>query len=115
MSFSSQKKLTAIITSVLFIPIIFSTITYISYQEEVNPTEILIVQPNIDPYGEKFSEPMEYQIKTICDLIDSKVTPKTELILAPETALSWSFDEDHLRQYPFYDYLKMRQKKWLKT
>jgi apolipoprotein N-acyltransferase len=38
----------------LFIPITYSIIRYFTYQEEKNPVEIVVTQPNIDSFTEKF-------------------------------------------------------------
>ncbi|MFH1004536.1 MAG: apolipoprotein N-acyltransferase, partial [Bacteroidota bacterium] len=43
------------IVSMIFLPIIISYIIYYSYEEKNNPVKVVAVQPNIDPYSEKFS------------------------------------------------------------
>lgn len=51
--------------------------------------EVLVVQPNVDPYNEKFEglTAME-QVARIDSLIRAGVTPRTRLVLVPETALT---------------------------
>ena len=39
----------------LLAPIGVSYAMYNSYVEKINPSNIVVVQPNIDPYSEKFS------------------------------------------------------------
>ena len=50
--------------------------------------EIVLVQPNIDPYNEKFEYgKAKEQLLTMLELAKEKITPETKLILFPETAL----------------------------
>lgn len=65
-------------------------------------TEVVVIQPNIDPYSEKFSgmSAME-QVARIDSLIRVAITPKTSLVLVPETALTkdiWEHDVAHDEQ-----------------
>ena len=50
--------------------------------------EVVVVQPNIDPYSQKFGgmDAME-QVERMLDLADAKITDTTALIVFPETAL----------------------------
>ncbi|MDB4534146.1 apolipoprotein N-acyltransferase [Vicingaceae bacterium] len=83
-----------LIASIIIIPILFSVIIYSNFEEKENPIEIVIVQPNIDPYNEKFggmSEPE--QMDRILSLARKKITPNTKYVLAPETAVPRSSDE----------------------
>ncbi len=41
--------------SLLLLPIIISCFIYYTYKEEKNPVDIVVIQPNVDPYVEKFS------------------------------------------------------------
>ena len=43
------------IPSLILVPIMFSYVIYYTYQEEGTPTEVVVLQPNIDPYNEKYS------------------------------------------------------------
>lgn len=88
----------------LIVPIAFSLIIYFSYEEHVNPSEVVVVQPNIDPYG-KFGSisPME-QLETLIDLSKSVALPNTEFIIWPETAIAHQFgyDESTFRDHPVF-------------
>ena len=62
-------------------------------------TEVVAVQPNIDPYLQKFEGspgfiPYEQQVARMERLSDSLITPKTRWVLWPETALDASLSED---------------------
>lgn len=96
----------------LFLPITISLVQYFGYQEKKNPLEVVVIQPNIDPYNEKFTAALEDQLKKLCDQADPLVRPSTDIVIAPETAISWPFYEEDLLLTSFYPYLKMRKAKW---
>lgn len=108
----TQHSLIIQVIAILFIPIIISQIQYYSYSEKSNPIEVVVLQPNIDPYNEKFVASLESQLKKLCDLADPLVTKSTDIVIAPETAISQGFYEEDLRLMPFYKYLILRKKKW---
>ena len=66
----------------------------------------IIVQPNIDPYNQKFDySTFKDQNTSILKLASQKVNANTQLVIAPETAISASFDESEfeaLSIYPMY-------------
>ncbi len=111
-SFSSQRNLLLFLASILIFPIVFSIIQYYSYDQVGKNTEIIVTQPNVDPYNEKFTGSIENQLDRICDLADSLITPKTEFVLAPETALPFNFYEDEVERIIYYHYLVERKAKW---
>ena len=92
---------------ILFIiatPIVESIGRYNSYENQGEPAEIVVVQPNIDPYKEKFADsenfiPFEKQVQRFVDLSKSKITEKTKLVIWPETAIDSQFDETALEDY----------------
>ncbi len=111
-NWKSQIKWIFAFSSVLFVPLFLSLYQYSSYQEKINQVEIVVVQPNIDPYNEKFSSDLKPQLDKIFNLADQQVTSKTQFILAPETAISAAFYEQDFRSLPFYSYLLKRKKNW---
>ena len=72
----------------VFFPIIYSCWVYISYQEKGKPTEVMVLQPNIDPYSEKYSLSNTEVIRLLFRLLQGEVTEKTRFILTPETVLA---------------------------
>ena len=89
----------------ILIPIGISLSSYYRYTEEKNPVEVVVVQPNIDPYNEKFTGPLEAQLAKIADLAASKITAKTKFVIAPETAISQGFYEEDISQVFALQYL----------
>ena len=90
----------------LMVPLVISLVSYYTYEEKSRPIEVVVLQPNIDPYNEKFVVGgLQSQLEKLVDLATSEVTPNTDLIVAPETAISASFFEQDLQQLDFFKYL----------
>jgi apolipoprotein N-acyltransferase len=104
-----------VLLSLIIAPISVSVLQYAAYEEKMRPLEIVVIQPNIDPYNEKWVASVEDQLRKLMDLADKKVTDKTAMVIAPETAISWTFYEEDLLSMPFYGYLKERKAKWKNT
>ncbi len=111
----SELKFILITSSIIIIPITFSIYSYFNYTEKKDPIEIVAIQPNIDPYNEKFDSDLKSQLTKLFNEADKKVTKKTDIVLAPETAISSTFYEDEIRQLDFYPYILERTSKWNKT
>jgi apolipoprotein N-acyltransferase len=107
-----NKKRIIIYASILIVPIIGSLIMYYNSPDIGTPTQVVVTQPNVDPYNEKFTGNIEDQLDRICDLADSKTNKKTDFVLAPETALPFSFYEDEVERIIYYHYLVERKANW---
>lgn len=107
-----QAKSILLFSSVITVPLIISMYTYFTYDEKKDPIEIVVLQPNIDPYTEKFTTDLKPQLDKLFALADSKVTPKTQFVVAPETAISTGFYEQDLKSLPFFHYILKRKEKW---
>ena len=82
-------------------PIVVSLVIFYTYEEKPYPKEIVVVQPNIDPYNEKFGGmEAEKQMHILLHLADSLTTPQTDYVVAPETFISNNVWEETLRQNP---------------
>jgi apolipoprotein N-acyltransferase len=103
---ASINKLMTLMTLVL-LPVVFSLVRYYTYTEKENPVHISIIQPNIDPYNEKFSGmSSDDQIKRILSLADSITDNQTDFVIAPETALPDGIWENNLTEHPHFLMLK---------
>jgi len=82
------------------LPIGSSLLLYnLAKSEKSNPLEIVIVQPNIDPYSTKFDfSTIEAQTQTFLALAASKITDQTEYVIGPETAIPRSLNENTIQQ-----------------
>lgn len=74
-------------------PISWSLISYYGYEEKEAPVDIVIVQPNIDPYYEKFVVPANLQIGMMLTMAQAEVSSETDLIVFPETAIPYGLME----------------------
>lgn len=84
----SQIKQILLILGILILPIIISLTIENNYKEIEEPIEIVVVQPNIDPYKDKFGGMSEaQQVDRILSLAKQKTTTSTNFIVAPETAI----------------------------
>ncbi|QNL50020.1 apolipoprotein N-acyltransferase [Olivibacter sp. SDN3] len=70
----------------ILIPTISSLIRYFTYEERENPSHMVVVQPNIDPYA-KWSMPIEQQVENLIRLSKEQAQPNTEFFLWPESAI----------------------------
>jgi apolipoprotein N-acyltransferase len=104
------------ILGVLLLPIVTSQVLQIFALPTLQPKQLhaVVVQPNIDPYKEKFtlSASNEAFADSIVVLANRHVTAQTDLVLAPETALPLSFQEERLHTFAFGQSLASQVQKW---
>lgn len=75
--------------ALIIVPIFISHAMYISYKEAENPREFLIVQPNIDPYVDKFGGmTQKEQDDVLIKMLDENIGDSTLFVIAPETFTS---------------------------
>jgi apolipoprotein N-acyltransferase len=86
----------------LIIPLSLSFYRYSNYKEQLDPSNIVVVQPNIDPYGKGGFIPVYQQIQTLTQLSDSIGQVNTEFFIWPETALAERLDEDQIRTNNYF-------------
>lgn len=83
--------------AIILVPILISLSLFSNYIEKTNPSNIVIAQPNIDPYREKFSGLSEQaQLHRLIHLSDSVAQNNTEFFIWPETALQNNLPEETL-------------------
>lgn len=92
----------------LAIPILFSRIMISSEKKNVAAAlstatkNVVIVQPNIDPYTEKFTGSIESQIQKLIVLTEQQLDKNTTLVIWPETAIPAQVWEDEIKHNFFY-------------
>ncbi|MBD2713423.1 apolipoprotein N-acyltransferase [Hymenobacter sp. BT646] len=98
------------------LPMLASFLIGSQYQEKGKTAEVVVVQPNVDPFLEKFSStpnfiPYDEQITRLISLTEQQLTPQTKLVLWPETALEESYFEQTFDSNPKV----FRLRSWLST
>lgn len=104
---------TSILIGVILIPLIFSLIRFSTYKEKHDPKEIVVLQPNIDPYGAKFGGmEMKRQMEILLRQADSLGTPETDYFVAPETFINNNIWEENLYKnqsmLSIYDFIRVK-------
>jgi apolipoprotein N-acyltransferase len=97
-----RLKLVTVFVVLLIVPLSLSLYRYYTYTEEINPSNIIVAQPNIDPYEKQGSIPAFRQVAILTQLSDSIGQPNTEFFIWPETAIPEYLDEDHIRSNSYF-------------
>jgi apolipoprotein N-acyltransferase len=82
----------------VLIPVIISLIILSNYEPKGKSMEVVILQPNIDPYTEKYNTTDERVGELLNDMAKSSADPHTSLVLAPETVFA---DGTKINQFEF--------------
>lgn len=93
----------------VLMPLGFSLYLFYTFSpQEVTPVEVVVVQPNLDCYAEKFAMnpktgepstshvPYTEQVNRLQQLAEEKITPQTRFVAFPETALHKNVEEAYL-------------------
>ncbi|NOR87753.1 MAG: apolipoprotein N-acyltransferase [Bacteroidales bacterium] len=81
---------------VFLMPLIYSWQVYSNFQDRGKQVEIVVVQPNMDPWSEQFLSPPEDVINRIIKLSSPLISPKTQFLIAPESAIQEGIQEHPL-------------------
>lgn len=87
-------KLTTVAALVLFIPIGISILMYSNYTEKGKDVEVVVVQPNIDPYSEQYVTPPLEILNKMLNLASQKLDSNSQFLIFPESALQENVWED---------------------
>lgn len=96
------RKNTAITTNILIIPVLISLFTKPSIQEENIKYNLVIVQPNVDPYGKFNAGSTSEQISSLLQLTEQAIDSNTALVIWPETAMSAAEWQDNVLYNSYY-------------
>src|SRR5690606_29196971 len=99
-----RYQLSGALALLIAVPSTWSLYRYSAYEEHQNPSNVVVVQPNIDPYGKFSFITPEQQIENLIRLSDSAAQPNTEFFIWPETAIASQagFDEDRFHEHPAF-------------
>ncbi len=88
-----------IFLAVVFVPIIISKIMYNSYEEKGEDVEVVVVQPNIDPYTEQFRLSAAENLNRNFSLAEPLITEKTRFVVSPESSIQENVWIERLGSY----------------
>jgi len=97
--FSVKKAVPAVV--VLVVPFLVSVTVTPTEPPNTQTSNVVMVQPNIDPYG-KFSTDPADEIKILLGLTQSAIDANTRLVIWPETALTADCDESQVAYNKVY-------------
>ena len=97
---------------IVLLPVGLSMYRYLTFEEVHRPVEVVVLQPNIDPYNDKFNNmSQEQQDLKLLGLMERALGLNTAYMFAPETFISTqSVHENTMMQNSsllrFYDFLQ---------
>jgi apolipoprotein N-acyltransferase len=101
---AARLRQISIWVAIMILPLSFSLYRYYTYVENADPANIVVVQPNIDPYAKISSVPPMEQLNSLVHLSDSIGQANTEFFIWPETAIydEMPIDEDKIRHNAYF-------------
>ncbi|HVS95838.1 MAG TPA: apolipoprotein N-acyltransferase [Puia sp.] len=100
------------LSAAVFLPIFLSLALKPHREEKMPADNVVIIQPNIDPYEKVSTGSFDAQLSRLIRLSDSAINDSTALLVWPETALyeEHGFEEGRLKQnyflHPLWDFLR---------
>jgi apolipoprotein N-acyltransferase len=78
----------AMMASLIFlVPMIISIAIYLNYEEKGPLAEIIVTQPNFDPYSEQYTLPASKIIERNLQQAESLISDTTDFVVCPESAI----------------------------
>ena len=109
-SFRTQWKFFLSWCLTILLPALISLGMYSVYQEtHRRHIEVVLTQPNLDPYKEKYNIDKVQLTKNLHAIVhqaEGLMTPKTDLVLAPETSYSLVLNEHNSDKDSVFEYLQ---------
>jgi len=84
--------------ALIIIPIIISYFIYFGYEEKKNPINVIVTQPNLDPYGEQYTLPPLEVLEINLNLAKSLMDGSPTIIAAPESTIQEAIWEQNLER-----------------
>lgn len=101
MSKDKRQTIVSIITFliIIIIPIIVGKIMYNSYEEKGEEVEIVVVQPNIDPWNEEFTLSAAEVLRRNFSQAEPLMRPSTRFVVSPESSIHENIWLDKVGSY----------------
>jgi len=94
LAYQKNKKIKSLLKhsilgfAILVLGIYLSKYQYATYQEQGTPFTAIVLQPNTDPYTEKYHQSSDKIATDLLQLTQSKIDQNVAFVLAPETVFS---------------------------
>ncbi len=88
------------------LPMLISHRMYSNYKESIHPKQFVLVQPNVNPYSEKYDLKSEKKkLNNLIQLANSKIDSTVDFVVGPETVFERTSDwnEDRLHYNIIYN------------
>lgn len=110
----TKTNLSSFVRPVLMIsfPVAFSLYLYYSYSQKGEEVEVVVVQPNIEPYEEKFSLSPLTQLELFLSLAEKEIGAETRYVVGPETLIPKGIDEFNMEGEGLLKLLKSFQQQY---
>lgn len=82
----------------VLVPIVISQLILFNYSETNDPIEVVLLQPNINPYSEKYNMTNERTADLLFADAKKSIDSTTKFLIAPETVLAEGYGSD-LRRF----------------
>lgn len=88
--------LTAALLVCVIVPIVVSLNIYNNYVEHENPAEVVVVQPNTDPWDEQYTLPFQEILYNNLELAKTKMDTTTDFVVFPESTIQEDIWEEYI-------------------
>ena len=108
-NYSGKKMLSksALIFSLILMPILISQIIYKSWEDDKGqPVDIVVVQPNVDPYSEQYELPPLEIADRIWNLAAQKIDEDVQFVVCPESAIQEYVWEENMNFTPSVNHFR---------
>jgi apolipoprotein N-acyltransferase len=84
----------------IILPILVSIVMYNRYAEKISPIDVVVVQPNVDPYNEQYNLDPMVITERMLSLAAEKSDSLTDFAVFPESAIQEGVYEDRFEYSP---------------
>ena len=96
---SSIKKYAILFVVTLVMPITISKIMYATYEEKGDDVEVVVVQPNVDPYKEEFTLSAAEILRRNFNLAELLANENTRFVVSPESSIHENIWLENINSY----------------
>jgi apolipoprotein N-acyltransferase len=111
--FKKYRILLIIWLLIIILPSLLSTIRFSTIETGIGKkSEIVIIQPNFDPYTTKFKIPFQRQLRKVISMAESIASEETQWVITPETTVDDPANEVDLSDNSYVQILRDLTKRY---